>query len=51
MNVGVTSARANSNGYFKVGTEFGQVYISAAKLNEGLNEAAEETKKMTNKDK
>ena len=43
-----------ANGYFKIGTELGPVYISAAKLNEDLQEnLAEESvdTKLTNKEK
>jgi hypothetical protein len=32
-----------ANGYFKIGTEFGPVYISASKLNECLQEEIQET--------
>lgn len=51
MVVGVTIARANSNGYFEVGTEFGPALISAAKLNEDLVEEVEEPTKQTVRDK
>lgn len=34
---------ALSNGYFKIGTEYGPVYISASKLNESIQEALQET--------
>ncbi len=47
--------KASSNGYFQVGTEYGPVYISAAKLNEELTEEINEEsiseKKLTNRDK
>lgn len=33
---------ALSNGYFKIGTEYGPVYISASKLNESIQEALQE---------
>ena len=42
------------NGYFKIGTEYGIVYISASKLNEDLFETeteATEEPKLTNKEK
>lgn len=42
------------NGYFKIGTEYGIVYISASKLNEDLFENETETTeepKLTNKEK
>jgi len=38
----VAKKSAQGNGYFKVGTVYGDCYISAAKLNEDLNEAVEE---------
>jgi hypothetical protein len=34
-----------ANGYFKIGTEFGPVYISASKLNESIQEAIQEAVK------
>lgn len=42
-----------SNGYFKIGTEYGPVYISASKLNEGLTEEADQDQPttLTNKEK
>lgn len=42
-----------SNGYFKIGTEYGAVYISASKLNECLTEEAdqEQPTTLTNKEK
>ena len=42
-----------SNGYFKIGTEYGPVYISASKLNECLTEEAdqEQPTTLTNKEK
>ena len=41
------------NGYFKIGTEYGAVYISASKLNECLTEEAdqEQPTTLTNKEK
>jgi 3-methyladenine DNA glycosylase Mpg len=33
---------ALANGYFKIGTEYGPVYISASKLNESIQEAIQE---------
>lgn len=36
---------ALANGYFKIGTEFGPVYISASKLNESIQEALQEATK------
>lgn len=41
------------NGYFKIGTEYGEVYISASKLNECLTEEAdqEQPTTLTNKEK
>jgi 3-methyladenine DNA glycosylase Mpg len=36
---------ALANGYFKIGTEFGPVYISASKLNESIQEAIQEAVK------
>jgi 3-methyladenine DNA glycosylase Mpg len=35
-----------ANGYFKIGTEFGPVYISASKLNESIQEAIQEAAKV-----
>lgn len=42
-----------SNGYFKIGTEYGAVYISASKLNECLTEEADQDQSttLTNKEK
>ena len=37
---------ALANGYFKIGTEFGPVYISASKLNESIQEAIQEATKI-----
>ena len=39
------------NGYFKIGTEFGPVYISASKLNEQLTEEAEPEQPKTHNNK
>ena len=60
-SIGVHKKTAQSNGYFRIGTQFGPVYISAAKLNEDIqaNEEPliEETSaqvdecKLTNKEK
>ena len=46
-------AKVLSNGYFKIGTEYGPVYISASKLNECLTEEAEteQSNTLTNKEK
>jgi hypothetical protein len=41
-NPRVVKGKADSNGYFIVGTEFGDCAVSAKKLNEALNEAANE---------
>lgn len=35
-----------ANGYFKIGTEYGPVYISASKLNESIQEAIQEAAKV-----
>lgn len=40
----VFQKNAQSNGYFKIGTEFGPCYISAEKLNESAEQSAQETK-------
>lgn len=40
----VRKKSAKSNGYFRISTEFGDVYISAAKLNEDIVEAKEPAK-------
>ena len=37
-----------ANGYFKIGTEFGPVYISASKLNESIQEAIQEAANSQN---
>ena len=48
---------ALANGYFKIGTEYGPVYISASKLNESIQEAIKEAAepqqqtKISNKEK
>ena len=39
---------ALSNGYFKIGTEYGPVYISASKLNESIQEAIQEAANSQN---
>jgi hypothetical protein len=44
-NPRVVKGKADPNGYFLVGTEFGVCAISAKKLNEALNEAVSETPK------
>ena len=44
-NPRIVKGKADSNGYFLVGTEFGVCAISAKKLNEALNEAADEAPK------
>ena len=41
-NVQVVRKNADSNGYFKIGTEYGPCYISAVKLNEQVNTGTEE---------
>jgi hypothetical protein len=42
-NPRVVKNKADTNGYFLVGTEFGTCAISAKKLNEALNESCKET--------
>lgn len=39
-----------ANGYFKIGTEYGPVYISASKLNESIQEAIQEAVKTDKTD-
>lgn len=46
-NPRVVKGKADSNGYFLVGTEFGVCAISAKKLNEALVEAMDETPERT----
>lgn len=41
-SVKVVYKNADPNGYFKVDTDLGEVYVSAKKMNEELEEAAEE---------
>lgn len=41
-NIRVVYKNADNNGYFKVNTNLGEVYVSARKMNENLEEAAEE---------
>ncbi len=43
-NLRIVKMKADPNGYFLVGTEFGVVAVSAKTLNEALTEAAEEVK-------
>ena len=56
-NVKVVSVKADSNGYFKVDTEFGNVFIKASKLNEEIQEELESEapkkphKKLSSKEK
>lgn len=53
MYVGVAKKKANSNGYFAIGTQYGPAYISAEKLNEELEEEVITEKKssISNKEK
>jgi hypothetical protein len=39
----VRTARLNQNGYYKMGTDCGECYINAVKLNEGVDEGDEAT--------
>ena len=52
-NMHVARVKADPNGYFKIGTEFGDAYVRASELNESLQEAAEEANKkdIAKKDK
>lgn len=47
-NLRVVKNKADSNGYFLVGTEFGVVAVSAKTLNEALTESAKETTEAVN---
>ncbi len=47
MSVGVTQKKALVKGYYKIGTEYGPVYISADKINESLEEEVEEVEEAT----
>lgn len=48
----VCKKKVLSNGYFKIGTEFGPAYVSAEKLNESIQEELlEETTTSSNKEK
>ena len=59
INMHVARVKADPNGYFKIGTEFGDAYVRASELNENLQEAADDNKKdiakkdkkMTNKER
>ena len=56
-NLEVVWVKADPNGYFKVDTEFGHVYIKASKLNEEIqeeledNSAKKQPKKLSSKEK
>lgn len=47
-NLRVVKMKADPNGYFLVGTEFGVVAVSAKTLNEALTEAAKDVKEEVN---
>ena len=42
--IGVAKAKPQKSGYFKIGTEYGDAYISAPKINEMLEEDLTEEK-------
>ena len=48
QNLQVVKMKADPNGYFLVGTEYGTVAVSAKTLNEALTEAAKEVQEGVN---